>query len=174
MSEEHDNSFPCVHFMLSRRAFLKGATVSAAMVPLLSACEFEEVFDTDIVDAVEFDINEKEHKALQTVGKISCIKAGAIGLILIRVDDDNVYAFDQKCPHASLSMGPCDGGSKDDTPSGAWGIWDNTTKQLTCTWHGSVFGEDGQLVQGPAVNGITRYAVEFDVMTGKGKVQVKS
>ena len=174
MSDQHDESYPCVQWMMTRRNFLKGATATAAIAPLLASCEFVEVFDSDIADTVEFDINDAEFEALKEVGKIACASAGAIELILIRVDDDNVFAFDKKCPHSNLSMGPCDGGASEMFPSGAWGVWDNATKQLTCNWHGSVFGENGQLVKGPASTGIARYPVEFDVMTGKGTVQVTS
>lgn len=154
---------PCVTWMLTRRRFLKGMAVSAAIAPLVQACEFGEVFDDDIQTSVDFDLSGADTAKLSEIGGLGCVSAGAIDILLIRDAQDSILAFDRYCTHQNLDMSECDNNALP-------GQWDQTTRQLTCRWHTSVFDEDGKVVSGPAPSPIRRYRVEFDAAAGTGTV----
>ena len=175
MSDDSPNQpvYPCVQWLSTRRAFLKGASVSVAMAPLLSACEFAEVFDSELVASVDFDLADEAMAPLANNGGIACIDAGSLELILIREDEDNVLAFDRNCPHNQLSMGPCDAGA-----TMTFGEWLPEERELKCNWHSSFFSAEGVALRGPVMavaedaRNLTRYNVEFDAATGLGTVFV--
>ena len=83
MRDEKDQP-ACVQLILSRRRFLQGMTVSAALAPFLSACEFAELKDVEVVDGVEFDLSQPDFSALETVGGLAVVNAGSIDLLLVR------------------------------------------------------------------------------------------
>lgn len=154
---------PCVAWMMTRRRFLSGMAMSAAMAPLVQACEFAEIFDDDVQTSVDFDVNAAGFEKLATVGGFGQVSAGAIDILLIREAAGSILAFDRKCPHANLDMA-------DDGKNTAPAVWDAEAKQLTCRWHNSVFSVDGDVVDGPSMSPLRRYRVEFEEATGLGTV----
>lgn len=166
-------TYPCVQWLSTRRAFLKGASVSVAMAPLLSACEFAEVFDQELVASVDFDLADESMAPLATDGGIACIDAGSLELILVRENDSTILAFDRNCPHNQLSMGPCGAGANT-----TFGEWLPAERELKCNWHGSFFSAEGNALRGPVMGvaadarNIKRYPVEFDATTGLGTISV--
>ena len=165
MSDDHPthDQAPCVALMMTRRRFLQGATLSAAMAPLLQACEFVEVFDDDVQATASFDLSEPQNAKLAQVGGLGVASAGALKLVLVRADQDTILAFDRYCSHQGLDMADADA-----NPLPA--VWDAQQRQLTCRWHSTVFADSGVPVSGPTTLPIRRYRVEFDPASGKGTV----
>lgn len=149
---------------LDRRFVLKALGV-AATCPLWAACEFVDVYETDITDEVAFDINDEAFQALSEVGGTACLDAGALSLLLIRRNEETIIATERFCPHQNFSMGTCGG-----NPLPA--VWDPETEELTCRWHQSVFGPDGTVKRGPSPRGLRMFLAEFDSQSGLGRVFV--
>lgn len=153
---------PCLLPLLTRRRFLAQSAALGATSVALSGCEFGESFDQVIVDDLKpigFDLAEEILAPLAMVGGMVPFDAGR-SLLLVRASQDEILAFDRNCPHSDLAI----------VGSGPVGTWDEGARQLTCPWHDSVFGENGQLVTGPSQRGINRYPVTFDAATGMGEV----
>lgn len=149
---------------LDRRFFLKAMGI-AATCPLWTACEFVEVYDGEVFEEVPFDLSEEEYGALQEVGGTACIDSGALALLLIRRNEEEIIATERICPHSSLNMGPCG-----NNPGVA--EWDQEQETLTCRWHQSVFNLEGEVVRGPSPRGLRFFGVDFDPATGRGVVRV--
>lgn len=150
---------------VSRRAFVT-SVAALSVCPLVTACEFVEVFDTDIEGEASFDLTQPQFAALAQVGGKACISLGALDILLIRAAEDEVLAFERMCPHQQLDMSECD-----DNPLP--GEWDQENQQLTCRWHGSVFGRNGDVVTQPTggtSRAIRLFPVEFDPESGTGRV----
>ncbi len=148
---------------INRRRFLAGL----GLCPLLPACEFVEVFETEAGRRAVFELDEPRFAALREVGGNSCAKAGAVEILLVRTSPEQVRAFNRFCPHELQDMAKCD-----DNPLPA--EWDADRERLTCTWHGSVFDVDGAVVSGPAERDLQTFPVEFDPETGRGTVFVQT
>ncbi|MFU8803912.1 MAG: Rieske (2Fe-2S) protein [Bradymonadaceae bacterium] len=149
---------------LSRRSFF--AIMGAfGFCPLVSACEFVEVFDTDVGGEAAFDLSMTDFEGLNEIGGTACIAVGSLDILLVRVEEDLITGFERFCPHFSLDMGDC--GSN---PRPA--EWDAEAKELTCTHHFSRFALDGSLVNGPATRAIQVFPVDFDPATGLGTITV--
>jgi nitrite reductase/ring-hydroxylating ferredoxin subunit len=161
-----ESSKPRGPVTISRRVFV-GSVASLGLCPLLSACEFVEVYDTEVGEGASFDLSEADFAELATVGGTACISLGALELLLVRVDDEQVGAFERFCPHANLDMGNCGG-----NPIPA--EWDAQAGHLICRWHRSIFDVDGNLVSGPSPRGLRVFPVEFDPATGFGRVLAAS
>ncbi len=164
MRDEKDQP-ACVQLILSRRRFLQGMTVSAALAPFLSACEFAELKDVEVVDGVEFDLSQPEFSALESIGGLAIVKAGSIDILLVRADDDSVFAFDRYCSHQGEDMGPA--------PNPLPAVWDADEQTLICRWHNSRFDGRGETRDNSFSNiAIQIYEVDFDPATGRGRVIV--
>lgn len=153
--------------LVSRRAALK-ALAAVAVCPAISACEFVDVFDTDFADATPFSVDDPGLEALDTVGNTACFEHGAHDLVLVRVNEDEILAFNRLCPHQNLDMGDCEGNPFP-------GQWDPEQQTLTCQWHGSTFNRDGELVEAPGTDPdfdepVQVFPVDFDPDTGEGLV----
>lgn len=149
---------------VDRRFFLKAMGISLTC-PLWTACEFVDVYDTELVDSEEFDLNDEAFQGLAEVGGTACLEAGSLSLLLIRRSDTEVLATERLCPHQNLNMGPC---GNNPVPA----VWDPDAEELTCRWHNSVFGLDGSVKRGPAPRGLRIFPVDFDPATGLGQVQI--
>lgn len=152
---------------VSRRLFV-GSVASLGLCPLLSACEFVEVFDAEVGGEAPFDLSEPDFANLATVGGTACIAVGALELLLVRVEEDQVAAFERFCPHQQLDMGNC---GSNPLPA----VWDADAKHLICRWHRSIFDQDGAVVEWPDATtprAIRSFPVDFDPASGLGKVTV--
>jgi nitrite reductase/ring-hydroxylating ferredoxin subunit len=146
---------------LGRRRFLG----LLAACPLFPACEFAEFFDTEAGPEALFDLADPAFSELQRVGGMACAAAGALEILLIRTDADTIRAYERRCPHSNLDMGPCDG-----NPLPA--VFSVDRGQLTCLWHSSVFNLEGQVVSGPAERPLRAFPVTFDAEAGTGRVLI--
>ncbi len=161
---------PCTHFIASRRAFLKGTATALAAAPLMSACEFADTYGDQTVDErVDFDVSMSQFSALSEAGGVACAEAGAVTLILLRDQNDQILAFDSTCPHANLDMTECGG-----TGAAQQATWNASEGVLQCNWHQSQFNTEGQYIGGVIGGGdvpnLTRFEVEFDPASGQGAV----
>ena len=147
-----------------RRFFLKAMGV-AATCPLWTACEFVELYDAEVFEEAEFDLSEEPFEALEEVGGMACLDSGALALLLIRRNEEEIIATERICPHAALNMGPCGGNP-------GVGVWDAEREELTCRWHSSVFNLEGEVVRGPSPRGLRFFGVDFNAATGRGVVRV--
>ena len=163
---------PCLLPAITRRRFLGSAAIAAGSLPLLSACEFSEVkgADGEVAESVSFDVSEPDYTELGTVGGLAALDlGGGLGVLLVRVSEDQVVAFFDKCPHLNLPLTP------------ALTTWDEDAQQIVCPYHQSRFETQGGYVQDSIqeafrgdqpVSDITLYEVDFDASTGLGEVFV--
>ena len=161
MSEDDRN-------LVTRRAALK-ALAAVSVCPVLSACEFVELRDVgELADATPFSLDDPALESLSNVGETACLQHGAQELVLVRVSDDEIVAFNGVCPHQGLPMGDCGGNV---SPA----HWDADQEAIVCAWHGSTFDTDGELIAPPTSDSgfdepIQVFPVEFDPETGEGIV----
>ena len=149
----------------SRRDVIK-ALAAASVCPMVSGCEFAEVFDDEGIAESHFSVDDGGYEELADVGGKVCHDHGNRELILVRAGDDEILAFDRICPHQNLDMGPCGGNA-------APASWNGDDEQIECNWHGSVFARDGSFVDGPdpdTTPDLPTFDVEFDPETGEGTV----
>lgn len=83
-----------------------------------------------------------EHRAcaLDEISKETpkVVRLEGVPILLCRLDDDDVRAFENKCTHADLPLHK--------------GPWDPRAGEITCPAHHAVFGvRDGAVRVGPAV-----------------------
>ncbi len=78
------------------------------------------------------------------------------GVMVTLTSDGVVHAFSMKCTHLSCQV--------DSQP---------VNDDIHCSCHGSLFGLDGHVIQGPAVTPLTAYAVTYDPSTHIAKIQIK-
>lgn len=170
---------PCTSLILSRRKFLRGASgaaVTLAAAPLMSACEFVEVYGGNFPESVAFDLSDAQFAPLADPGGMACLivegedddgNPATLEALLVRDDDDTILAFDRYCPHANLDMSGCDS-----TPEMFVATWDADARTLTCRWHVSVFDAEGNFLEDESdtsgVLNLRRFDVEFDPATGQG------
>lgn len=119
---------------MNRHDFLAKFGIGLAVVctgTCLSSCEKEEV-------KVDFtlDLTSNDYKALQTVGG-STIKDK---VIIARVDTNTFAAVALACTHNSTSV-----------------AYQSANKRFHCPNHGSNFGTDGKVLNGPASSALTKY-----------------
>lgn len=155
---------PCLLPMITRRRFLAQSAGVAAATAVLPACEFAESFATG--EGFDFDLAMEPFASLTEVGSSASYDAGGLQVLLVRVDADNVFAFDRICPHAGLDMG-FEVQTLTNTPN----AWLPDTKQLRCGHHFSFYEESGEKASGPTPSGINRYEVTFDAAAGTGRFE---
>lgn len=166
---------PCLLPAITRRRFLERAGAAAALTLALPACEFAESFEpavsTEGAEPAPFDVMQQALAPLQTVGGGAFFDAPlpggtSLALVLVRVSETEVYAFDQICPHAGLQI---DFNAAADVVKSSW---DASKQELRCGWHGSLFTATGEPANAVPPTGINRYATTFDATTGAGEVDV--
>jgi nitrite reductase/ring-hydroxylating ferredoxin subunit len=151
---------------LSRRAVLCGVAGGGCALALLqlTGCTVAEVYcEDDDAANFDFDLTDERFSALSDVGGMVAVDNGCLKLVLIRRNDETVIALDRICPHTFCEMSPA-----------ASGAWHSSEEELECTCHGSRFGADGALINGPAQSGVDSFPVSFDKEAGAGSVDVES
>ncbi len=149
---------------LSRRRFLRrlsGAAGCMFTAHVLNGCVVAEV--TPIAGGI-YPFTVADLKDLANVDGVAGLDVGKRVILLIRVAQDTVVAFDNTCPHAGRPMEP------------GVSAWDGT--RLTCQYHESTFTETGEYAGGAVTpwagpeQGLTVYPVDFDPTSGTGTVTV--
>ncbi|TVR04684.1 MAG: Rieske (2Fe-2S) protein [Deltaproteobacteria bacterium] len=151
-----------------RRRFLAAGLGMAVACPALQGCEFVEVFDTPMAapgEIVNFDVAAPEYAALDSVGGSACLVVGSLDLMLVRVTDDEVIAYERICPHENLPLSGCGG-------RGPFLDFDAAQQRIRCPFHNSIFDRDGALVSGPAPRSIRAFPASFDPEAGTGILRV--
>lgn len=148
----------------TRRDFLCSLGVAgcaAALAPVMQGCEFAEVHSGPIsAGTLEFDVGVAPYTALaKPGGEAVPPDVGGRKLLLIRTNATTIVALSRTCPHQGFDLSPDEAG-----------VWDQTNQWLVCQAHGSVFGADGKVRQGPSTTGLASFPVTFDPATGKGTV----
>jgi nitrite reductase/ring-hydroxylating ferredoxin subunit len=150
---------------LARRSFLRLAgrvAASAGLIHLSQACERSELRSSGGAPArLDFDVTADPFRDLATVGGLHAVDAGAKRLLLVRLSEARVAAFDRMCTHLACDLDPLQAGR-----------WDATSQRLECRCHGAVFDGQGRVLQGPAPTDLRPYPVSFDPATGKGSVDL--
>ena len=83
-----------------------------------------------------------DHPELQTVGGAIMAKVGSTPIAVVRTGATAAVVLNATCPHQGCTVG----------------AYDKTAQTFTCPCHGSVYGEAGDLKQGPSTRALTAYA----------------
>ncbi len=127
---------------IARREFIQksilivGGAVGASW--LLSACGKSNTSPSAAsAPNVNFtiDINKSPYTSLQTNGNYVYVNT----TIVARDSSGNFVALYDVCPHAGCTF------------------TFNGTNQFPCPCHGSIFDENGNVIQGPATSGVKKY-----------------
>jgi len=120
---------------LQKSIYLVGGAVGAAW--LLNACGKGSSSPSSNAPSVNFtiDISTSQYNSLQANGNYLY----ANNLIIARDNAGKFIALYDVCPHAGCT------------------ISFNGTNQFPCPCHGSIFDENGNVVQGPATIGVKKY-----------------
>lgn len=144
---------------LERRAFLTatGSLGALALAACLPGCNTD---DGGLGGGtLRFDTTDAKFAALATVGGAIATEVGGRKVLLVRTSASTVVALDRSCSHERCDLSP-----------DMAGAWDQTTQRLSCTCHGSQFGPDGKVLQGPAKSPLKRHSVTFDGKAGTAVV----
>lgn len=122
---------------LQKSIYLVGGAVGATW--LLNACGKSNPSPSSGAPSVNFtiDISTSQYSSLQTNGNYVYANNGEV--IVARDKSGNFIALYDVCPHAGCTIGF------------------NGTNQFPCPCHGSIFDENGNVVQGPASTGVKKY-----------------
>jgi cytochrome b6-f complex iron-sulfur subunit len=124
---------------MDRRDFVKKSVILACGMAgasaFLEACSKKS--STPSAPSVNFtiDISSAQYSALQTNGGY----VYSNNLIIARDSKGNFIALYDVCPHAGCT------------------IQFNSRDKFPCPCHGSLFDEDGNVVNGPATSGVKKY-----------------
>lgn len=120
---------------LQKTALVVGGTIGASW--LLDACGKSNPSPSSSGPSVNFtiDISTPQYKTLQTKGNYVYVNS----TIIAHDSSGNYVALYDVCPHAGCTIA-FDG-----------------TNQFPCPCHGSIFDENGNVVQGPAASGVKKY-----------------
>jgi cytochrome b6-f complex iron-sulfur subunit len=133
---------------IQRRAFLKktGSTIACVC---LAGGEVLEAAEKNIsqyaVEDSKIVIELSKHPKLKEVGGSEVLQAGKKKIIVIHPDDKGYKAFENKCTHM--------GGQVAYIPKDGF---------MQCSWHGSRFDIEGQVVKGPAKKPLTELKTSLD------------
>lgn len=153
---------------VNRRQILK-ALAAAAVCPLFAGCEFADISNGEFVSESSFSLSDSGYDALDEVGAMVCHNHGSHPVLLVRVSEDDIAAFDRTCPHENLDMGGC---SQAEEPN--FVEWDDDEESIVCRHHFSRFSADGSFIDSDVHNDdvpdIRTFPVEFDPDSGEGTV----
>lgn len=131
-----------------RREFLVKASVMAGGLVLSLSGAARAKGKIDAADAADAAILKLgADSPLNKVGGFETIETKAGKVIVVRTGDGEFKAFSAVCPHKG---GPIS--------------YDETSKQLVCSWHGSEFDMNGKVVKGPARANLAAYAAENEIV----------
>jgi len=94
------------------------------------------------------DLGDSANTALASPGGAMLIDSNGETIMVIRTSQADVVAVSAICTHAGCSMN-----------------FNKQTQQLDCPCHGSVFGEDGSVIHGPASRPLAVYTASLDTST---------
>jgi len=137
----------------SRRALLQGLG-AAALVSIVPSCtqagsdlptgKSTSCTGTDVC----LDLADPANAALASPGGALLVDTTRDTIMVIRMSQVDVVALSAICTHAGCSMN-----------------FNKQTQQLDCPCHGSVFGEDGSVIHGPASRPLAVYTASLDTQT---------
>lgn len=137
----------------TRRHALRGIGVIAAGAFVLDACASDgssasTAKSTACGGATCIDLADAANQPLTAVGGAMLLDAASDTIMVIRSSETQVIAVSAICTHEGCSMDYDAGGHR-----------------LTCPCHGSIFGEDGRVIRGPAVRAVRVYQATLDSTT---------
>jgi cytochrome b6-f complex iron-sulfur subunit len=95
--------------------------------------------------AVCLDLTDPANAALTSPGGALLVDTSKDTIMLIRMSQVDIVALSAICTHAGCSMN-----------------FDASSQEIVCPCHGSVFGEDGSVVHGPANRPLASYTASLD------------
>jgi len=131
---------------MDRRDFLQKSIILSCGIAgasaFLEACKKSN--NTTTAPTVNFtiDIGSSQYSALQKNG--GYVYYSANNIIIAREHSGSFVALYDVCPHAGCTI-QFDGSSK-----------------FPCPCHGSIFDDDGNVVQGPATSGVKKYSTSLN------------
>ncbi|HTR49246.1 MAG TPA: Rieske (2Fe-2S) protein [Kofleriaceae bacterium] len=137
----------------SRRALLQGLG-AAALASLAPSCtqagsdlptgKTSSCSSSDVC----LDLSDPANSALASPGGALLVDTTRDTIMVIRMSQVDVVALSAICTHAGCSMN-----------------FNTKTQQIDCPCHGSVFGEDGSVIHGPASRPLAVYTASLDTST---------
>lgn len=102
-----------------------------------------------VTDGV-LSVSLASYPALATAGGSQLVTPRGLGdrLVIVRTSDTAFTVTSSICTHLGCDVG-----------------FNDKTKQLDCPCHGSIFGTDGKVIQGPAALALRSYPATFDGTT---------
>ena len=135
MSDICENKSSCSN----RREFLvKAGIITGGLFLTISGLSNVSAQESDTF-TLAIDAKSK----LNTVGGSEVVKTKVGKIVVVKTNDNEYLAFTAKCPHKG---GPV--------------RYNSTNKQLSCSWHDSIFDLEGKNVSGPAKKTLKLYPTE--------------
>lgn len=143
---------PVLDAPCTRRALLHGLGI-ATVVALVPGCMQQ---GSDVPNAnmkmcgldICLDLTDPANKALTSPGGALLVDGNGDTIMVIRLSTSEVVALSAICTHAGCSMN-----------------FNSGAGTLDCPCHGSRFGENGQVIQGPARQPLKVYQASIDTTT---------
>jgi cytochrome b6-f complex iron-sulfur subunit len=130
---------------MERRDFIQKSIILtcgiAGVSAFLEACQKSNTTPTAPSANFTIDISSSQYSALQKNG--GSVYYSASNIIIARDNAGNFIALYDVCPHAGCAV-QFDGASK-----------------FPCPCHGSLFDENGNVLQGPATSGLKKYSTSL-------------
>ena len=144
---------------MDRRDFIKNtcsaacACIGFSALSLLQSCEDNKAYEQNVDDnnndgdndiQISIDISQAPHQNLESMGGTSVLAPNSIdslGLLLIRVSENNINAFSRRCTHSSYSVN----------------AFNNQGLAVCSSGHGGSFTTSGSVAAGPPSARLTSY-----------------
>ena len=140
---------------MNRRDFIKNtcsaacACVGVSALSLLQSCEDNKAYEQNVDDNnndIQFsiDISQSPYQDLESVGGTAVLSPNSIdslGLLLIRVSENNINAFSRRCTHSSYSVN----------------AFNSQGLAVCSSGHGGSFTTSGSVAAGPPSARLTSY-----------------
>lgn len=129
---------------MKRRIFIEKsgkAAILASMGLSIVSCS-EDDPQPDLTEALEIDLNTSPFDELTASG--SWVLHPDQNIILVNVEGE-IRAFTSVCTHSQCTRN-----------------WVFGSTEATCTCHGSKFGQQGEVIQGPASRSLQQFEVDQD------------
>ena len=140
---------------MDRRDFIKNtcsaacACVGVSALGLLQSCEDNKAYEQNVDDGdndIQFsiDISQSPYQDLESVGGTAVLSPNSIdslGLLLIRVSENNINAFSRRCTHSSYSVN----------------AFNSQGLAVCSSGHGGSFTTSGSVAAGPPSARLTSY-----------------